>query len=130
MTQDRLGEAEPLCRQATELKPNYGEPYNTWGVVLFNRRDFQAAEEKFQKAAELQPGLIYTWVNLARSQARQGKAEQAELNLQRAIEINGGSTDGSIAAALNEIADAYENEGDHESAERTRQRPSGIEYEK
>ena len=130
MTQDRLGEAEPLCRQATELKPNYGEPYNTWGVVLFNRRDFQAAEEKFQKAAELQPGLVYTWVNLARSQARQGKAEQAELNLQRAIEINGGSTDGSIAAALNEIADAYENEGDHESAERTRQRPSGIEYEK
>jgi len=126
MTQNRFDQAEPLCRLATEIRPNYGETYNTWGVVLFNSGDPAAAETKFQKAVELQPTVAYMWVNLARSEARQGKAEQAEMNLQKAIEINGGSIDGSVIVALNEIADAYENEGDQAGAERTRRRLTPV----
>lgn len=129
MTQNRFDEAESLCRLSTEIRPNYGETYNTWGVVLFNRGDAKSAEAKFQRASELQPGVSYNWINLARSEARQGKAEQAEVNLHKAIEINGGSTDGTITVTLNEIADAYEKEGDLDRAARIRQQLTVVEPE-
>ena len=81
--QDRLDEAEPLCRQAIEQDPDYNEPYNTLGILEFKRGKFVDAEQDFRNAIERSPTYVFPYVNMAQAQARQGKAAEAENSMPR-----------------------------------------------
>jgi tetratricopeptide (TPR) repeat protein len=104
--QDRLDEAEPLCRQAIEENPNYTEPYNTLGIIEFKRGSFAEAEKDFQSSLDRSPTYIFPLINMAQAQARQGKASDAENTLNKAAEFEQ-TPSPAFAAALSDVADAY-----------------------
>ena len=121
LLQDRLDEGEPLCLQAVEEKPDYGESYNTLGVIYFKRGDFAKAEALFKRSLELQPGTAYPLLNLAQAQSRQLKAEEAEETLRRAVEASGGAVNNVFAGPLSDIAAAFAAQQNYEkSAENLR----------
>jgi tetratricopeptide (TPR) repeat protein len=114
--QDRLDEAEPLCRKAIEENPGYDEPYNTLGILEFKRGKFAEAEIDFQNALARSPMYVYPLINLAQAQARQGKAVGAENSLSKAVEVNNGAASPAFAAALSDTAAAYADQGNYEKA--------------
>jgi len=116
VNKDRLDEAEPLCRQAIEHNPGYGEPYNTLGILEFKRENYSASELDFQAALDRSPNYIFPLVNLAQAQARLGKPEDAEKSLKKAVEIGGGDRDPVLAPALVETAAAYAGQENYEKA--------------
>jgi tetratricopeptide (TPR) repeat protein len=114
--QDRLDEAEPLCRQAIEQNPNYDEPYNTLGILEFKRGKFADAEQDFRNALDRSPMYVFPYVNLAQAQARQGKAAEAENSLIKAVGYNNGQASTVFSAALSDTAAAYAAQGNYEKA--------------
>jgi Flp pilus assembly protein TadD len=112
--QDRLDEAEPLCRQAIEMKPDYNEPYNTLGILEFKRGKFAEAEADFKDSLRYAPQYGFALINLAQAQSRQGKAAEAEESLRLAVENSGGSASGIFSAALSDVASAYAAEQNYE----------------
>ena len=116
MLADRLDEAEPLCREAIEIRPGYNEPYNTLGIIEFKRANFGDAEQNFIRSLQLSPGYVYALVNLAQAQAKLGKAQEAEDTIHQAVEINGGEPNANFASALNFVAAAYVDQQDYQKA--------------
>ncbi len=89
MQQDRLDEAERLCRASLDHKPNHFEALNTLGIISFKRNDYAAAESLFRSAINSGRGHPLTYSNLALAQILQGKPSEGEANLQRAAELSG-----------------------------------------
>jgi tetratricopeptide (TPR) repeat protein len=116
MTLDRLDEAEPLCRQAVEINPQYTEAFNTLGVIQIKQGRYSDAEQNFRKSIELAPTYVNGWLNLSQSLSRQGKAEEAEQSFQKAIESNGGATNEVFSSALNDLANALGEQGNYDKA--------------
>ena len=114
--EDRLDEAEPLCRQAIEHNPNYNEPYNTLGILEFKRGDFAEAEKDFQEAIDRSPTYVFPFVNMAQAQSRQGKAAEAESTLSKAVALNQGAPNPVFADALSDIATAYAAQSNYEKS--------------
>jgi Flp pilus assembly protein TadD len=118
---DRLDEAEAFCRQSVAIKPDYFAPYNMLGIIDFKRARFAEAEVDFETAVLLAPAVALSYSNLAQAQSRQGKAEQAEDSLRKAVELSGGVVTVGFANVLSEIAAAYAAKQNHEkSAENLR----------
>jgi Flp pilus assembly protein TadD len=113
---DRLDEAEPLCKQAIDIRPSYSEPYNTLGIIEFKRGKFENAEQYFQQSLQLGPGYIYALLNLSQAQARLGKAQEAENSLKQAVDAAGGTPNDSFAAALSSVAAAFAERQDYQKA--------------
>jgi Flp pilus assembly protein TadD len=104
---ERLDDAEPLCRQAIEIKPDYYEPHNTLGIILFKRGKYADAEQSFIESLKYSPNYVYAFANIAQTQSREGKPEEAEESLRRAVEASGGSVSDVFADALSDIATAF-----------------------
>lgn len=114
--QDRLDEAEPLCRQAIEQGPDYNEPYNTLGILEFKRGKFADAEQDFRNAINRSPTYVFPYVNMAQAQARQGKPAEAENSMAEAVKYNNGHESSFFAVAFSDTAAAYAAQDNYEKA--------------
>jgi tetratricopeptide (TPR) repeat protein len=115
--QDRLDEAEPLCRAALELKPNYYEAYNTLGILQIKRGNYAEAERNFKIVTENVPNFTLAYANLSVAQSLQKKPEEAEANLEKAVKLNDGKVANEVwINALNDLAQAYNEQGKYEKA--------------
>ncbi len=82
---NRLDEAEPLCRQSIEAKPNYAEAINTLGIIQFKRSQYAEAAENFKKTLEIKPGYKEIYFNYSNALSLSGKPAEAEEQLKKAI---------------------------------------------
>lgn len=55
----RFDLAEPYCRQAIQIDPNYGSAYRELGRMQYNRRNYEGAIESFQTCERLQENLTF-----------------------------------------------------------------------
>jgi Flp pilus assembly protein TadD len=117
MEQDRLDEAERLCRDSIEHRPNYFESLNTLGIVSFKRKDYAAAETLFRTAIDSGTSHPLTYSNLALSQILQGKPAEGEANLQKAVELSGNRVSPLLfVETLKSLVDEYLKQGNTEKA--------------
>jgi len=58
------------------------------GLSLEKKKDWHAAEEKFQSAVDLYPKYAVAWVELARSQMNQDREADAKQSLRKAVEAD------------------------------------------
>lgn len=75
---DALAVIEGLLRESIERREDYWESHYELGVVLEKKRDFSAAEERFRRAAELNPDASKPHYRLARVYQRLGKTKEAK----------------------------------------------------
>jgi TolB-like protein/Tfp pilus assembly protein PilF len=98
----RLDEAERLLHRAIDLDPEDWFNWNWLGVFLFRHRDPGAAEQAFERAAELTPpGVDRPRENLAALHAQAGRFNQAIAILEA---LPSRSVDATVA---NTLATAY-----------------------
>lgn len=117
MQQDRLDEAERLCRDSIEHRPNYFESLNTLGIISFKRKDYAAAETLFRSAIDSGTSHPLTYSNLALSQILQGKPAEGEANLQKAVELSGDRVSPLLfVETLKSLVDEYVKQGNTEKA--------------
>ena len=115
--EDRLDEAEPLCRATIELNPNFFEGYNTLGILQIKRGQAVEAEASFQKALETAPRFTLAYANLSVAQSLQKKPEEAEASLEKAVRLNDGKVSNDVwINALNNLALAYNEQSKYEKA--------------
>jgi tetratricopeptide (TPR) repeat protein len=117
MLEDRLDEAEPLCRAAIEVKPDYYESYNTLGILQIKRGAYPEAEASFKRVLERAPNFTLAYANLSVAQSLLKNPEAAEASLEKAVRAN----DGKVASdvwinALNSLAATYNEQGKHDKA--------------
>ena len=117
MMQNRLDEAERLCNDSLDDRPNYFEALNTLGIISFKRGDYAAAEARFKSAVDSGKSHPLTYSNLALAQIVQGKPAEAEINLQKAVESSGPETSPTVfAETLSALVDSYLTQGNYERA--------------
>lgn len=108
MLKDRLDEAEKLCRQAIEIKPDFAGAINTLGIVEFKRGKFAEAAENFKKTIEVSPNYEGIYFNYSNALSLSGKPEEAEAQLQKAIQITPPNANPPIwVESLNNLAFSY-----------------------
>tara|TARA_B100000459_G_C8398784_1_gene123778 strand:- start:104 stop:313 length:210 start_codon:yes stop_codon:yes gene_type:complete len=54
-----------MYRKAIELDPSYGAAYSFLGSVLYQRKDYNGAEEMYRKVIELDPSNAWARQKLA-----------------------------------------------------------------
>jgi len=87
----RWAEAETAFREALRLSPLEEKaiaPHMHLGAVLVEEKQFPAALEELNKAAEAAPGNALTQFQLGRGLAAAGKDEEAEPHLKTALQLN------------------------------------------
>ena len=115
--EDRLDEAEPLCRAAIQIKPNYYQGYNTLGILQIKRGQYSEAEQNFREVLRNEPNYSLAYANLALALALQKKPEEAEENLEKAVRLNDGAVQPEIwVNALNDLAIAYSEQKKYDKA--------------
>jgi superkiller protein 3 len=112
--QDKLVEASFACEKAVEFQPEFPEAWFRLGVIYFQNDDVSAAEGAFQQARNLLGFAAYTNSYLAMIHARQGKTEQAEEDIQAALETDPECD--LLWMAWSEIAQMYLNISEFERA--------------
>ncbi|MEO6333660.1 MAG: tetratricopeptide repeat protein [Pyrinomonadaceae bacterium] len=112
MQQDRLDEAERLCQDSLELRPFYFEALNTLGIISFKRKDYAAAESRFKSAVNTGRSHPLIYLNLSLAQILQGRPEDGEVNLEKAVAFSGdGVSPLLFNDALTTLVDAYLKQG-------------------
>ncbi len=115
--EDRLDEAEPLCRRTIELNPNFFEGYNTLGIWQIKRGQYAEAEQSFKQALEKAPNFTLANANLSVAQSLLKKPEEAEASLEKAVRANDGKVSNDVwINALNSLAAAYNEQQKYDKA--------------
>jgi adenylate cyclase len=76
-SQDTLDAAEKSSLKALELDPDLAEGHVARGMVLYNRKEFERAQEEFEKALRLKPDLFEASYLYARLCFAQGQFDKA-----------------------------------------------------
>jgi serine/threonine protein kinase/Tfp pilus assembly protein PilF len=76
-SQDNLDAAERNSLKALELNPELGEGHVARGMVLSNRKEYERAQEEFERAIQLKPDLFEAAYLYARLCFAQGLFEKA-----------------------------------------------------
>jgi protein O-mannosyl-transferase len=100
--------AEPRCSELLEATPASAESNNILGILRTQVGKYDQANRNFQAAIRMRPewGVLYT--NFSDSLAKQGKPDEAEQNLRRAISMKDYTTPGeTLARSSRNLADAY-----------------------
>ncbi|HVE56103.1 MAG TPA: tetratricopeptide repeat protein [Pyrinomonadaceae bacterium] len=127
--ENRLDEAEPLCRTSIALNPNFFEAYNTLGILQLKRGQNAEAEQSFQEALRLAPGYALGNANLSVAQALLGKPVEAEASLEKAVRLSGNSVPPEVwINALNDLAIAYTAQKNYEKAAENLARILAIDF--
>ncbi len=115
--EDRLDEAEPLCRAAIAAKANFYQAYNTLGILQIKRREYSEAEQNFREVLRSAPNYSLAYANLSLALALQKKPAEAEENLEKAVRLNDGAVSPEVwINALNDLAIAYSEQKNYEKA--------------
>ncbi|HEX4336614.1 MAG TPA: tetratricopeptide repeat protein [Polyangiaceae bacterium] len=80
------------CKQAIEVDPDFGNPYNDIGVYLIEKGELEAAIpwlEQAQRAKRYEP-RHFPHLNLGRIYASTGKVSRAIGEFERALELHPG----------------------------------------
>lgn len=108
MLKDRLDEAEKLCRESIEARPDYAEAINTLGIIQFKRGRFAEAAESFRKTLEIKPGYIDIYFNYSNALSLSGKPVEAEEQLKKASLYKPPTNNSPVwIEALNNLAFSY-----------------------
>lgn len=106
----KFEEAKLRYQEALDMNPSYATTLNNFGMMFLQEKKFEKAESFFNKA--LDENITSTYLlNLGHAQANQGKLNEAQINYEKAIELNPKSLDGlkSLASLFqykNEYHDA------------------------
>ena len=73
-----ISNIESLLRESIERNGDFWESHYELGVLLEKKRDFRAAEQHLERAAELNPGSSKPHYRLARVYQRLGKSREAK----------------------------------------------------
>jgi Tfp pilus assembly protein PilF len=123
MTRDRLDEAEPLCRDAIDIAPQYVESYNTLGIIQLKHGQLAEAEANFKETLRRSPRYALVYSNLANAQILEGKPAEAEASLQQAVQLSAGTVSPAIfSQVLGELIKAYAKQGNDEKVAENLQR--------
>jgi tetratricopeptide (TPR) repeat protein len=87
-TAGRLAEAERICRQIIERRPNLPDPYNLLGVIFSARGDFAQAASTIGLAIKLNATIPSYYANLGEVERLGGNLDEAQAALTRAIELD------------------------------------------
>ncbi len=87
--QGNFDEAIAHCREALELDPEFGNPYNDIGVYLMQQKQFDAAIPWFElaKRARRYEPRHYPYINLGHIYAARGELKRALEEFKAALEI-------------------------------------------
>ena len=101
-------------KKATELKPDYAEAYNNWGVALGKLGRYEEAIEKSKKAIELKPDSARAYINWGWSLGKLGKHEEEMEKYEKARELKPDNATAwfniaSVYALQNKKEEALEN---------------------
>jgi serine/threonine protein kinase/TolB-like protein/Tfp pilus assembly protein PilF len=92
-SEERLAKAEKAARRALELDPDLSEARLALGrYYLAGRFDYDSAYEQFAIVLKSYPNHVRALASTGSTQKRQGKFEEALVNLKRAYELNPAST--------------------------------------
>jgi tetratricopeptide (TPR) repeat protein len=84
----RLNEAKQAVDKAFQLNPDLPEAYSAMGRYYYNLLDFDRALEQFAIARKSLPNDSEILSHIGFAQRRQGKFEQALVNIKRACELD------------------------------------------
>ena len=73
---------------AIHLNPDYAEAYRYLGILHYNAEEWLPALEAFREAAEADPTESQYFVLCGEVETRLGNLQQAELDFQRAHELD------------------------------------------
>ena len=86
--QDQLKAAAAYLKKAIELRPDYPEALNNYGVLLIREDEFARAEEQFQTCVRVAPGFGDSYLNLARLYVLQHEREKAKAALSDLLHVH------------------------------------------
>ncbi|MCC7371475.1 MAG: tetratricopeptide repeat protein [Chloroflexi bacterium] len=86
--QGRIDEAIAECKQAIEVDPAFGNPYNDIGAYLIQQHKYDEAIPWLERAiaAERYEARVYPWANLGRIHATRGNRTEAIRCFRKALE--------------------------------------------
>ncbi len=87
-TSGRLDQAEVVCRQILESRPNQPDAHNLLGVVLNARGDAKDGVAAIKRAIKLSPNEARYYANLGEIERQRGKLAEAKVALEQAIRLN------------------------------------------
>lgn len=108
---DNLDEAERLYREILRGHPDHADATHLLGVVLFQRGDYERAEDFVRKAIAIDPKFAMYHANLGRIRMAAGQAGDAIPAYRDAIEL-----DPDNAAQHSDLAAAQVTHGDYDAA--------------
>ncbi|MEW6002783.1 MAG: tetratricopeptide repeat protein [Nitrospirota bacterium] len=97
-----LDEAEPIYREILQREPGNADVLHFLGILLFQKKDFDAAVDSIKKSIEINPGNENAYYNLAGILQDIGELDEAITYYQKVIEMNPGLADAynSLGAVL------------------------------
>ena len=107
----RLPEAERVCRQIIERRPNLPDPYNLLGVIFSARGDYAQAASTIGRAIKLNATIPSYYANLGEVERLAGNLDEAEAALTKAIEL-----DPNSAQAYSNLGIVHFDRKDYEAA--------------
>ncbi len=107
----RIEKAYKLFEESVNVKENYAMGYNSWGGLLIDEKQYQAAIDVFKRAeVKCDPGdkdMQYVYYNWGLSLERMGDYKQAEQRYRLAVKVNpeDGLAYGKLGAMLIRLKD-------------------------
>jgi tetratricopeptide (TPR) repeat protein len=86
--QGRLDQAETVCRQILESRPNNSDAHNLLGVVLNARGQAKDGVAAIRRAIKLNPNEARYYANLGEIERQREKLAEARVALETAIRLN------------------------------------------
>lgn len=102
--QNRLNEAETLCKQSLEHNENYVNAYISLGIIYFSQNKATEAAQHFRKGLELEPSNFGAFSNLTKAIIKQGNYEDAAQMTGKMLEIQGANPTTREIARQNFVA--------------------------
>jgi len=107
----RFDIAEPYCRQAIQIQPDYGSAYRELGRMQYVRRNYEGAIESFETCVTLQEGLerkdIECWAFRGLAHFWMAQCDDAWTVLNQALEL--GKAQGESESVMQNISDGIYN---------------------
>ena len=108
----RYNEAIADLEQARNINPKDSRLYHTFGMVLYEQKNYAMAAQVFEASLQLNPTNADTYLLRGASLVETGKFDEAEKALKQAYKIGGSK----VAMAHLHLARIYEKRGERNRA--------------
>lgn len=126
--QGKAAEAEAAYRSALEKDGRFGEAQHQLGLLFFDRGDFEAAREAFERATATRPSQAVYWKNLGRALRRLREYGHAADAFRQALRLapRDIETEKFLAFALDEAGASAEALAQYQRSIRLDPRDAGL----